>query len=450
MKQPQPSAAPVIDLGEPITHILPNGLTLLIVENNRLPQVSIRLSFDEQPTLEGDKKGVFELISLLAGNGSTTISKDDFNEEIDYLAADISIMSNGVMGRTLSKYFGRVLELIADAALHPHFSEEELAKEKARLIQSIRANDNNAEAIMKRVGKALCYTLLHPYGEYTTEEKIAAITLEDIKEQYHKHFVPNNAYLVIAGEVQAKEVIALVTEYFGKWEAVTITHKPLYEPINVPTTQIDLIDLPTAVQSEVRVSNLIELSMKDKDYFALLVANSILGGDFGSYINMNLREANGYTYGAFSTFKTDKWTKGVFSIKTKVGNAVTAPAIAEVLKEVERIRTEYVTDEALAQAKAQYLGQFILATERLQTIANYAINIKVCNLPADFYKNYIANIEAVTKEDVLRVANHYYTLYNFRIIVVGKAFEIKADLKKLTQRGQAIPLYEYDKYANKI
>ena len=133
-----------------------------------------------------------------------------------------------------------------------------------------------------------------------------------------------------------------------------------------------------------------------------------------------------------------------------MGNAVTAPAIAEVLKEVERIRTEYVTDEALAQAKAQYLGQFILATERPQTIANYAINIKVCNLPADFYKNYIANIEAVTKEDVLRVANHYYTLYNFRIIVVGKASEIKADLKKLTQRGQAIPLYEYDKYANKI
>ena len=91
MKQPQPSAAPVIDLGEPITHILPNGLTLLIVENNRLPQVSIRLSFDEQPTLEGDKKGVFELISLLAGNGSTTISKDDFNEEIDYLAYTVKI-----------------------------------------------------------------------------------------------------------------------------------------------------------------------------------------------------------------------------------------------------------------------------------------------------------------------------------------------------------------------
>ena len=450
MKQPQPSAAPVIDLGEPITHILPNGLTLLIVENNRLPQVSIRLSFDEQPTLEGDKKGVFELISLLAGNGSTTISKDDFNEEIDYLAADISIMPNGVMGRTLSKYFGRVLELIADAALHPHFSEEELAKEKARLIQSIRANDNNAEAIMKRVGKALCYTLLHPYGEYTTEEKIAAITLEDIKEQYHKHFVPNNAYLVIAGEVQAKEVIALVTEYFGKWEAVTITHKPLYEPINVLTTQIDLIDLPTAVQSEVRVTNLIELSMKDKDYFALLVTNSILGGDFGSYINMNLREANGYTYGASSYFKTDKWTKGVFNIKTSVGNAVTAPAVIETLKEVKRIRTEFVSEEKLAQAKAQYLGQFVLATERPQTIANYAINIKARQLSPYFYKNYIANINAVTKEDVQRVAEKYFQLNQMRIIVVGKKDEVLKDLESVTFEGEKLPVYLFDSYANQL
>ena len=148
--------------------------------------------------------------------------------------------------------------------------------------------------------------------------------------------------------------------------------------------------------------------MNDPDYFAMLIANSILGGDFGSYINMNLREANGYTYGASSYFKTDKWTKGVFSIKTSVGNAVTAPAVIETLKEVKRIRCEAVSEEKLLQAKAQYLGQFVLATERPQTIANYAINIKARQLSPYFYKNYITNINAVTKEDVLRVINNIY------------------------------------------
>ena len=190
--------------------------------------------------------------------------------------------------------------------------------------------------------------------------------------------------------------------------------------------------------------------MSHPDYFPLLVANSILGGDFGSYINMNLREEHGYTYGAFSTFKTDKWTKGNFSIKTKVGNAVTAPAIREILKEVKRIQTTIVSEEKLAQAKAQYLGQFVLATERPQTIANYAINIKVRNLPEDFYKNYIANINAVTKEDVQRVANSYFLLENFRIIIVGKGSEIAKELENISFDGKKISVKYFDKYGEAI
>ena len=188
--------------------------------------------------------------------------------------------------------------------------------------------------------------------------------------------------------------------------------------------------------------------MDHPDYFPFLIANNILGGDFGSYINMNLREQNGYTYGASSSFKTDKWTKGLFNIKTKVGNGVTAEAIKEILKEVKRIQTEPVSEEKLAQAKAQYLGQFILATERPQTIANYAINIRVRKLSEDFYTNYIARINAVTKEDVQRVANTYIMLHQFRIIVVGNAAEIASDLEQLTFEDGKIPVYYFDKYAN--
>lgn len=449
-KQPMPAQAPIINLGTPITHILPNGLTLLIVENHKLPQVSLRLSLDEPPTLERDKKGVYDLISLLAGSGSTSIPKDDFNEEIDYLAADISILPNGVSAQMLSKYFPRVLELIADAALHPNFEEEEMEREKARIIQSLRANENNAEAISKRVQQTLRFTTAHPYGEYITEKNVKALSLKDVHQYYHTHFVPNNAYLVITGDVEPAEVYRLVSRYFGEWQAVSTPQETLYVPENVPETQINLIDLPNAVQSEIRITNLIDLQMNDPDYFAMLIANSILGGDFGSYINMNLREANGYTYGASSYFKTDKWTKGVFNIKTSVGNAVTAPAVIETLKEVKRIRCEAVSEEKLAQAKAQYLGQFVLATERPQTIANYAINIKARQLSPYFYKNYIANINAVTKEDVQRVAEKYFQLNQMRVIVVGKKDEVLKDLESATFEGEKLPVYLFDSYANQL
>ena len=446
--QPPSGAAPIINLGTPVTHSLPNGLTLLIVENHQLPQVGIRLSLDECPELEKEKKGISDLISLMAGNGSTSINKDDFNEEIDYLAATLSITPNGAYAQVLSKYFPRVLALIADAALHPNFTEEDLEKEKARIIQSIRANESNAEVIMKRVRKTLRYSTAHPYGEYITEAHITTLTLDDVTEYYRKRFVPNNAYLVVTGDVNSDEVISLVNKHFANWQPYSEEAPALYIPENVSETQINFIDLPSAVQSEIQVTNLIDLKMSHPDYFPLLVANSILGGDFGSYINMNLREEHGYTYGAFSTFKTDKWTKGSFSIKTKVGNAVTAPAISEILKEVKRIQTTIVSEEKLAQAKAQYLGQFILATERPQTIANYAINIKVRNLPEDFYKNYIAKINAVTKEDVQRVANSYFLLKNFRIIIVGKGSDIADKLKNINFDGKKIPMKEFDNYGN--
>ena len=446
--QPTPGAAPIINLGTPITHSFPNGLTLLIVENHQLPQVGIRLSLDECPELEKEKKGISDLISLMAGNGSTSINKDDFNEEIDYLAATLSIAPNGAYAQVLSKYFPRVLALIADAALYPNFTEEDMEKEKARIIQSIRANESNAEVIMKRVRQTLRYTTAHPYGEYITEAQIAALSLDDVTNYYRKRFVPNNAYLVVTGDVNPEEIITLVNEHFADWQPYSEETPNLYIPENVSEMQINFIDLPSAVQSEIQVTNLIDLKMSHPDYFPLLVANSILGGDFGSYINMNLREEHGYTYGAFSTFKTDKWTKGSFSIKTKVGNAVTAPAIVEILKEVKRIQTTIVSEEKLAQAKAQYLGQFVLATERPQTIANYAINIKVRNLPEDFYKNYIAKINAVTKEDVQRVANSYFLLKNFRIIIVGKGSDIADELKNINFDGKKIPMKEFDSYGN--
>ncbi len=447
-KIPTSGKTPVINLGTPYTYKLSNGMTLLVVENNKLPRVSISLSIDQPPVLEGNKMGIADLTSSLLGNGTTSISKDAFNEEVDFLAANISLSAGGGYASSLSKYFPRVLELMADAALNPNFTQEEFEKEKAKLLQGIKFGENSAESIVGRVQGALVYGKNHPYGEFSTEESINSITLDDVKAFYKEHFVPTNAYIVVSGNIKVKEAKNLVTKYFKKWKPGKSTPKPITTPSDVEFTQINFVDLPNAVQSEIRFNNLVDLKISDKDYFPVLIANYILGGGFGSYINMNLREKNGFTYGASTSVGANKWTRGDFEGATKVGNDVLDKAIVEILKEIQRIRNEEVADDLIAQAKASYLGSFIMATENPQTIARYAINIKTQNLPADFYKNYVANINAVTKEDIKRVANKYFKNNNLRFTVVSKGSEVADKLEAITFNGKSIPVYYFDKLGN--
>ncbi|MDO5105369.1 pitrilysin family protein [Capnocytophaga sp.] len=447
---PRSGKMPVIDLKTPVQYKLSNGMTVLVVENQKFPRVSVSLYIDEPPFMETDKTGVSDLISALLGSGTATISKDDFNEEIDFLAARISFSIDGGFATCLSNYFPRVLELLADAVLHPNFTQNELDKEKAKLLQSIKSGENSAATISSRVRNTLIYGKKHPYGEYPTEHTINRITLTDVQSFYSRYFSPTNAYMVVSGDVQVDEVKLLINNYFSAWKPAPSFEKKWIEPDDVAFTQINFVDLPNASQAEIRVDNLIELTMANPDYFPMLVANYILGGGFGSYINMNLREKNGFTYGANSFFNPNKWTKGTFGISTKVRSSVVGEAITQILSEIHRIRTEAVSDAHIAQAKANYLGSFIRAAENPQTTARYAINIKTRNLPDDFYKTYIANINAVTKEDILRVAHKYFKINKLRFVVVGKGSEILPTLTALTFQGKNIPVVCFDKFANLI
>lgn len=220
--------------------------------------------------------------------------------------------------------------------------------------------------------------------------------------------------------------------------------------MDVQYAQINFVDMPNAVQSEIRANNLVDLTMADEDYFPVLIANYILGGGFGSYINMNLREKHGFTYGARSGVDSDKWTKGNFGVSTKVRNAVTDSAVVEIMKEIKRIREEDVSDENIETAKSKYLGDFIMATENPQTIARYAINIKTNKLPDDFYKNYIAKINAVTKADIKRVANTYFRPDNLRFVIVGKGVEVADKLEALKHNGKSVPVFYFDKEGDKV
>ncbi|MDO5607416.1 MAG: pitrilysin family protein [Capnocytophaga sp.] len=449
-KMPVSGATPTINLGTPTTFKMPNGLTVLIVENHKLPRVSLSLSMDVPPYVEGSKAGIADLTSALMGNGSVNIPKDEFNEEVDFLSGNISLSSRGGYASSLSKYFPRIVELMADAAINPNFTQEELDKEKAKLIEAIKSGENNADNIAQRVRNSLIYSKEHPYGEYATEQTINSITLEDVKSFYKENFSPADAYLVISGDIKADVAKEMINKYFYPWMKSKALQKTVSDPIDVQYTQVNFVDMPNAVQSEIRVANLVNLKMSDKDYFPVLIANYILGGGFGSYINMNLREKNGYTYVARSSVGNDKWGKTIFGVSTKVRNAVTDSAVVEILKEIKRIREEDVTDESIAQAKSQYLGNFIMATENPQTTARYAINIKTQNLPDDFYKNYIANINAVTKEDVKRVANKYFNADNLRIVIAGKGAEVADNLEALTYNGKKLPVFYFDKEANRI
>src|SRR5690606_11460208 len=157
----------------------------------------------------------------------------------------------------------------------------------------------------------------------------------------------------------------------------------------------------------IAVENLVNLKMDDADYYPVLIANRILGGGFNSLLNMNLREAHGWTYGARSSTGADKNITR-FMATTSVRNAVTDSAVVETLKEIRFIRDNKVTPQQLSNAKSKYIGDFVLALERPETIANYALEVYSQNLPKDFYASYLKKLNAVTAEDVQRVAKKYY------------------------------------------
>jgi predicted Zn-dependent peptidase len=442
--QPKPGNSPVVNIKKPQTFVLANGMKVLVVENHKLPRVSFNLTLDNAPFIEGNKKGVDELTSSLIGNGTKKTTKEVFNEEIDFYGAQINFTSQGAYASSLSKYSGRVLELLAEGALQPNFTQTEFDKEKAKLLEGLKADEKSVPAIANRVVDVLTFGKNHPSGEYISEETVKNVTLADVQANYATYFVPENAYLVIIGDIKFKETKAAVEKLFGGWKKQAAPKNSYPDPVNVSKLQIDFVDVPNAVQSEISLVNTVNLKMSDPDFFPAVIANQILGGDFNSYLNMNLREQHAWTYGASSNIGSGKYVTK-FRASSAVRNAVTDSAVAEFVKEIKRIRTEKVSDDVLKNVKAGYIGRFVMQVEKPQAVARYALNIETEKLPADFYEKYIQTINNVTPDDIYRVSNKYFPLDNMRIVVVGKGSEVIEGLEKLK-----IPIFYYDKYGNPI
>ena len=441
--RPKPGPAPKINLGTPATFTLKNGLKVLVVENHKLPRVSATLTIDNSPVIFGDKKGEDDLLGALMGNGTTNISKDKFNEEVDYLGARLNFWDTGASASSLTKYFERIISLMADGVKNPLFTQEEFDAEKTKLLEGLKNQDTDVKAIASRIQNIVAYGKGHPYGEYTSEKTVNNVALADVTNYYKANYRPNNAYLVVVGDITVKAAKKMIKKQFKDWKAGTIANATLPVLKKRAKTTIYFVDMPNAVQSEVAVMDMSNLKKTSSDYFDILLANKILGGGATARLFMNLREDKAFTYGAYSRLQLRKYGSSRFSATASVRNAVTDSAVVEFMKEIKKIRSEKVSVKELKDAKANYVGSFVMALERPSTIAQYALAIQRDNLPADFYTTYLQKLNAVNIDGVQLASNKYIAFNKEAIVIVGKAGDVLPNLENLPY-----PIVYLDKYGN--
>jgi len=427
--QPKPGPAPQVKLGKVKSFTLKNGLQVIMVENHKLPRASASLTIDNKPFSEGAKAGLSNMMGSLLGRGTQNITKDEFNEKVDFLGANVFFHRRGASARSLTKYFPEILGLMADGVKNSQFTQEEFDKEVKITLDGIKSGEKSVTNIARRVENVLTYGKNHPYGEFTTKETVGNITLQDVKNNFATYYKPNNAYLVIVGDINPKKIKKLVKSLFKDWKKGMIPVTNVTVPQNVATTEIDFINMPNAVQSELVVVNNINLTLGDTDYYAALLANAILGGGGTARLFMNLREDKGYTYGSYSDIRQSR-NAATFRATASVRNIVTDSSMVEMQKEINRIRYQKVSAEELKNAKAKYVGSFVMEVQKPATAARYALNIAMYNLPKNFYENYLANINAVTIDDVQKAAIKYFKGDKARIIITGKGIDVLKNLEK--------------------
>ena len=447
---PESGPAPEIFFGKPQTFNLDNGLTVMVVENTKLPRASASLSFDNPLIFEGDIAGVSSILAEMVGNGTQSISKEDFIEEIDYMGASLNVTGSGAFAGSLKRYFPRVLELMASAVLEPLFTQEEFDRQKNLIKESLKTGDKDVATAANRVEGFITYGSQHPNGEFVTQESLDKASLQDAIDFYNNYSSPSNAYLVIIGDVNYDEIKSKVTNLFGSWSSKDVSATSFPSPTNPDETEIIFVDMPNGVQSVVSIINTVDFNKNNSDYFAALVANRILGGGGAGRLFNNLREDKGWTYGSYSGISESYKTKGTVIAQAQVRNEVTDSAAVELLMELDKMKNSFVTDEELNSAKAKYTGNFVLSLENPSTIAGFARNIITQKLPEDYYNSFLENINNVTKEDVQKAANNYFLTDNTRVFITGKGSEILESIENIKYNGKKLKVRYFDKYANEI
>ena len=445
---PESGPTPEIFFGKPQTFVLDNGLTVMVVENNKLPRASASLSFDNPLIFEGEIAGVSSILAEMIGNGTQSISKEDFIEEVDFMGASLNITGSGAFAGSLKRYFPRVLELMSLAVLEPLFTQEEFDNQKNLIKESLKTSEKDVSTAANRVQDFITYGASHPNGEFISQASLDKASFNDAVDFYNNFSSPNNAYLVILGDIEFEKIKLMVTDLFSSWESKEVVTSSFPEPKNPDETEVIFVDMPNGVQSVVTVINSIDFNKKQPDYFPALVATRILGGGGAGRLFNNLREDKGWTYGSYSSISESYKTKGLVLAQAQVKNEVTDSAAVELLIELDKMRDKLVTDEELMSTKAKYTGNFVMSLENPATIAGFARNIISQDLPEDYYNSFLENINNVTKEDVQNAAQTYFSPNKTRIFITGKGSEILEKIEGIEYNGKKLTVRYFDQYGS--
>ncbi len=421
---------------------LDNGLRLVVVEDKRLPLVSYRLSLRTGDANDpADMPGLTEMMTGLLTEGTTSRTSKQIADEVARIGATLTAGASSdyttVAASALSTYSDQILDLLADVTLRPSFPEAEIQLSKQNtqqlLIQqraqpSFLANERLARVLFDR----------HPYAVIApTPESLNAMTREKLVNFHRSMFVPNNAVLIVVGDVRADAIVKRAGELFGGWVKGQAADVKFPAPPERTARAIYLVDRPGSAQSNIVIANL-GINRTSPDYFPLLLMHTVLGANASSRLFMNLREEKGYTYGAYSNLDSRR-AAGTFRATAEVRTPVTGASLKEFFHELERIRNEAVSEKEINDAKSYLTGVFPIRIETQEGLIDQLVQIKMFDLPADYLQTYRDRVNAVTPAEIQRVARKYVTPDRVAIIIVGDAAAITDQIKPYSQ---TIELYD--------
>ena len=424
---PEPLAPIAFNTPSPFSTTLANGLRIVIFEDRRLPLVSYRLAFFSGDANEpSDFQGISTATASMLSEGTRNFSSRELAEKIERLGANISASSSDdftmVAASSLSLYNSELLDLVSEIVLLPSFPDSELDLYKRNTIEHLKFQRSQPGFLAGEQTARILYGE-HPYAKTSpSPEDVEKLTRDALVDFHSRTYLPNNAIMIVVGDVDLEDAVADIDERFNRWQPGEITETKFAKfPVATETT-LTIVDRPGSAQSNIVLAN-IAIDRKNPDYFPFLVMNQVLGAGASSRVFMNLREEKGYTYGAYTRFDA-KRLGGDFEATAEVRTTVTGDSLKEFFYELNRIRDESVSEEELNDAKNFLIGVFPIRAETQEGLTNLIVSQYLHGLPEDYLQTYRDNVRAVTAADVKRVAEKYVQPEKISIVIVGDAAEI--------------------------
>jgi len=434
-KRPAPAKVPELRLPPIHQFSLNNGLKVLVVEKTDVPIVQVNLIVDAGSIADApDKPGIARLTADMLDEGAAGRSALEIADAFEMLGARFGI-SAGLQTATVSlraekTKLTEALRLVGDVVLRPDFPAAELDRLRAeRLTGLVRMHDQPAAISAVLYGTTL-FGKSHPYGRAVSDNEatLRSVNTDDLRRFWQTRWKPNTTTAIVVGDITVDQARTALTQTFGAWTRADVKAATVPDVKQVSGRKIIVVDKPGSAQSVVRLAR-IGPPRTTRDYFALQVMNTILGGSFTSRLNQNLREKNGYAYGAGSGFDY-RPIVGAWYAASNVQTQSTGPAVREILNELEAIR-QPIPQEEVDRAKNYIAMGYPSGFQSVQNIAARLADVVQYGLPIDYFNTFTRNVLAVTKADVERVARDYIDPANLTITIVGDRKVIEPQLREL-------------------